>query len=107
MPRNEPGRDQVGLILNLCTSNITIRILTGDSGNCLFSDADELVLVPETGSDKDRTGYVYITPASNGDGTLPHSDHISTDHYCHQQNLKIAGAKEARRQITMRSGSSS
>lgn len=76
-------------------SNITVRILAGDNGTCLFSDAYELVLVPDTDSDKDRPGHVYITPASNGDGTLPQSDRIGTNYYHHQQNLKIAGAKEA------------
>ncbi|PWY76258.1 hypothetical protein BO70DRAFT_430745 [Aspergillus heteromorphus CBS 117.55] len=85
--RNDTSKD-------ISMSNITVRILTGDSSNCLFSDANELFLVQDTESDKDKPGHVYITPASNGDGTLPHSDRIGTDHYYHQQNLKIAGAKE-------------
>ncbi|KAF7596915.1 hypothetical protein BBP40_011960 [Aspergillus hancockii] len=80
---------------DISMTNITVKILTGDNGNCLFSDADELILVPDNDPNKDRPGHVYITPASNGDGTLPRSDRIGTDHYYHQQNLKVAGSKEA------------
>ena len=87
------GQNKTGTEVSL--ASLTITVLSGGAGSCLFSDKTKIELVGDDDPSKTNAGHMFVTPNEKVGANLPMRtalEEISSTYY--QYDLQVGGPKK-------------